>query len=121
MNIIQCLDDPNLFQKWFSGESWSAWRTILKASFALPMTDEEVSFFRTIAEREPPKSPVNELIVIAGRRAGKDSVASLLAAYSASMFTGQASLRPGERGVVMALACDRDQANRFELHSCVLH
>ena len=39
-----------LFPAWFDGEScWDAWRVILKAAFALPMTKDEVAFFRTRA------------------------------------------------------------------------
>src|SRR6516162_5751577 len=39
-----------LFRAWFDGEScWDPWRVILKAAFALPMTKDEVAFFRTIA------------------------------------------------------------------------
>ena len=46
-----------LFPAWFDGEScWDAWRVILKAAFALPMTKDEVAFFRTIAgDRDPQK------------------------------------------------------------------
>jgi hypothetical protein len=74
------------------------------------MTDDERQFFRTIADREPPTEPVNEVWIIGGRRAGKDSVASVLAAHVSAMFEDTDRLRPGERGVVLCLACDRDQA-----------
>lgn len=110
MNIIEALDDPNLFEPWFRGPTWNPWRVVLKAIFALEMTDEEKAFFRSIADREPPTEPVKEAWFIVGRRGGKDSVASLLAAHMAAMFNGTSHLRPGERGVVMCLACDRDQA-----------
>ena len=67
--------------------------------------------FARIADREPPTEPCKEVWIIAGRRAGKDSIASLLAAHAAAMFNDAGNnLRPGERGVVMCLACDRDQA-----------
>ena len=54
MNIIQTLSDAELFQPWFAGPSWDNWRAVLKAAFALPMTDLEGDFFKTIAERDPP-------------------------------------------------------------------
>jgi hypothetical protein len=50
------------------------------------------------------------LWIIAGRRAGKDSVASLIAAHAAALFDQQRKLRPGERAAVLCLACDRDQS-----------
>ena len=110
ISIVATMDDPGLFQAWFRGASWDSWRTILKAAFALPMSADEVGFFRSVADRDPPHRRVRELWIVAGRRAGKDSIASLIAAYSAALFDQQDRLRPGERALVMALACDRSQA-----------
>ena len=106
LDIIASLDDPQLFKPWFSGGTWDAWRVILKGIYALPISEEEKAFFRVVAERDPPKEPVKEVVIIAGRRGGKDSVASLIGAHSAaSSATGQAcDLASG------ASACDRDQA-----------
>jgi hypothetical protein len=110
MNIIAAMDDPNVFGPWFVGTSWDPWRTVLKAAFALPMSPEEAAFFSTIAERQPPQQRVRELWIVAGRRAGKDSIASVIAAHAAALFDSQDALRPGERALAMCLACDRDQA-----------
>jgi hypothetical protein len=110
VNIIDAMNDPNLFRRWFEGASWDAWRTVLKASAALPMTEVERTTFRQLAERLPPTSPVREMWIIAGRRCGKDSIASLCAAHAAAFFNPEGKLRPGERAVVLCLACDRDQS-----------
>ena len=83
------MDDPGLFAPWFAGASWDGWRAVLKAAFALPMSEEERALFRTLADREPPSKQVRELWVIAGRRAGKDSIASLIAAHCAALFDQQ--------------------------------
>jgi hypothetical protein len=107
LDIIRMM---GLLGPWFPGESWDPWRTVLKAAYALPMTDAEREFFRSVAGRDPPARPVKELWVVAGRRAGKDSIASLIAAHSAVMFSQQNKLRPGERAAVLCLACDRDQS-----------
>ena len=109
-NIIETMSDPELFGPWFEGDSWDGWRAVLKATYALPMTGDEVDFFRSVAERDPPKKPVKELWVIAGRRGGKDSIASVIAAHTAALFDQCDRLRPGERALVMCLAVDRDQA-----------
>jgi hypothetical protein len=110
MSIVDAMDDPHLFREWFKGKSWDGWRTVLKAAYALPMTKHERGFFERVAKRSPPKRRVKELWVVAGRRAGKDSVASLIAAHSAASFDRQEQLRRGERALVMCLACDRDQS-----------
>jgi hypothetical protein len=110
MNIVAAMDDPNLFRAWFPGPSWDPWRIALKAAFALPMTDAEVAFFRTLAQRDPPARRVKEFWVISGRRAGKDSIASLMGAFTAALFDEGDRLRPGERPLLMCLAVDREQA-----------
>jgi hypothetical protein len=104
------MNSKALFEPWFRGPTWDGWRAVLKAAFALPMADDEAEFFHSIAERDPPKKRVRELWIIAGRRAGKDSIASLIAAHAASTFDQQHRLRPGERALVSCLAYDRDQA-----------
>jgi hypothetical protein len=83
------IDDPNLLGSAFSGETWATWRAV--------------------AERKPPSRRVRELWVIAGRRAGKDSIASAIAT-AAAIGQYHAHLRPGERAVVMCLAVNREQA-----------
>jgi hypothetical protein len=110
LNIIQAMDHPGLFGPYFRGTSWDGWKTVLKAAYALPMTAKELTFFRTIAERDPPAKPVRERVYIAGRGAGKDSAESLDTTFTAVTFDRQDKLRPGERAVVMCLAVDRDQS-----------
>jgi hypothetical protein len=109
-DIVAAMNHPKLFADWFPGQSWDAWRAILRAAFALPMTESEVDFVRTVAERDPPEKPVRELWIIAGRRAGKDSIASLVSAHAAAFFSHADRLRPNERPLVLNLATDRDQA-----------
>jgi len=111
LTIIDALSDPTLFAPFFRGDTWTGWHTILKAAFAIPMTETETTFFQSVAgDRLAPTEAVRELWLIAGRRAGKDSIASAVAAFAAATFNQQDRLRPGERGVVMCLAVDRDQA-----------
>jgi hypothetical protein len=105
------MNDPQLFGAGFRGDSWNAWRVVLKAAFAMPLTPAELITFHELAgDRDPPTRRVRELWVVAGRRAGKDSTASLLAAHSAAFFSEQDSLRPGERASVICIANSREQA-----------
>jgi hypothetical protein len=111
LNIVEAMDHGALFQPWFKGgTSWDGWRAVLRAAYGLPMSGQEVEFFRSIAERDPPSKRVKELWIVAGRRAGKDSIASLITAFSATFFEPGNRLRPGERVLCACLACDRDQA-----------
>jgi len=111
VSIIDAFDDPELFAPWFPGPSWNAWRTILKAAFCIPLDDRELETFHALAgDRPPPERQVRELWIIAGRRAGKDSIASVIAAHVAAFFGHADRLRPGERALVLNLATDRDQA-----------
>src|SRR5581483_1889218 len=64
------------------GVMWAPARTILKAAFALPMTDEELTFFTAHTNRAtPPIVPVSECWLVAGRRGGKSRLAALVAFY----------------------------------------
>jgi hypothetical protein len=83
---------------------------VLKAAFAEPLTADALAKFKAVAERNPPTKRVRELAIIAGRGAGKDSAASLIAAYVAITFDPRGKLRPGEVATIAVCACDRDQA-----------
>jgi len=110
LDIIQAMGHPDLFGPYFRGASWDGWRAVLKAGYALPMAEKELAFFRTVAERDPPRKAVRERVYIAGRGAGKDSIESLDTTFAAITFDRQDKLRPGEKAVVMCLAVDRDQS-----------
>jgi hypothetical protein len=84
IDIVSAMGHPKLFAPWFRGPTWNGWRAVLRAAYALPMTADEIEFFRTVADRNPPKKRVREFWVVAGRRAGKDSVASAIAARRTS-------------------------------------
>ena len=111
IDIVQALDDANLFGPWFSGPSWAVWKAVLKGAFRLEMDEDELKLFRTVAQRDPPRRRVRELWVVAGRRAGKDSVASAIAAFAAGFVDYLPVLRPGEATSVMCLATDKLQAD----------
>jgi hypothetical protein len=109
-SIIDFLDSRHFLGPFFEGPSWDRWRAVLRAAFALPMSAEDLALFKEVAgNREPPKKRVRELVCAVGRGGGKDSIAAALATFIA--VTGDFSrLRPGERGTVLTLAVDRNQA-----------
>jgi hypothetical protein len=109
-SIAEAMTDPELFEPFFRGPSWALWRSVLKAAFALTMTKKEVELFRSVADRDPPKKRVRELWCIAGRRSGKDSIASAIATYFSGFVDYSGRLRPGEPAAILCLAVDKQQA-----------
>jgi hypothetical protein len=111
ISISDAMANAKLLGPFFAGESWNTWRAVIKAMFAEKMTATEIETFRLVAERDPPAAPVSEAVFIIGRGGGKDSVATSIATNIAINFDPRrAKLRPGEKAIVMLLACDRAQA-----------
>ena len=112
ITFTQAMDDPNLFEPWFSpGESWAPWRVVGKAIFGERMTSSEVEVFtRHTGRPAPPTSQVREAWLPVGRRGGKSLFAAALAVYKACFPDYRPYLKPGERAIIMVLAADKDQA-----------
>jgi hypothetical protein len=112
MDIIQAIDDPNLFGSLFRDpKTWATWRVFLRALFALPMTPDELGVFTKHTGRATaPGQPAAEAWVIAGRRSGKSFMSALIACYMALFRDWTPYLGTGEQGFVMVIAGDRRQA-----------
>ena len=110
--IIELMDHPELLRPWFKDpETWSAWRTLLKELFALPMTEEELALYRQCTGRSgQPTEAFLEASLIIGRRGGKSFVMALIAVYLAVFRDYDAFVVPGERLVLPVLASDKKQA-----------
>ncbi len=110
MDIADLITDRRLLGPFFAGSSWDRWRAVLKASYGLPLSDVELPLFKEVAgDRAPPLRPVREIIICAGRGAGKDAIASAIAAHAA-ISLDPSCLRPGEKGSVLVVANSKDQA-----------
>jgi hypothetical protein len=107
--LIDMMAGP--FRPWFDGSSWDGWRSVIRGITAAPMSEADVEFFASVTGgRKPPQKRPRETWIAAGRRAGKDSAISAIAAFEAAFFDQQHRLRSGERALVAVIACDRDQA-----------
>src|SRR5882757_9470801 len=105
------LSDPETLGSYFAAGSWRGWKIIAKAIYGEKLSKKETEFFKSIAgDRDPPNRRVREVWLIVGRRGGKDSFASALAAYHSAAIDYQGILRPGEKVSVQCLACDKRQA-----------
>jgi hypothetical protein len=111
MNILEALDDENLFAPYFRGQSWASWRAFLAALFALPMGADDVAVYRAATGRHScPASPFNEAALIVGRRGGKSRALATIAVFLATFRDYAQFLAPGEVATVAVLAANRAQA-----------
>jgi hypothetical protein len=111
VNILDALDDPELFAPHFRGETWSAWRAFLAALFALAMDDDQLVLYRHHTGRtEAPPAPFKEAALICGRRGGKSRVLALIAVFLATVPDYSDRLAPGEVATIAVIAADRRQA-----------
>lgn len=112
MNIIEAIHDRNLFGSIFRDlKSWRVWLIVLKAIFALPMTDGEFQIYCHFTGRTLlPQKPFREVYLICGRRSGKSFITSIIAVFLAIFRDYSGFLGPGERGTIMIIATDRKQA-----------
>jgi hypothetical protein len=93
----------------FAAPSWATWRALLAAVFCEPLTSDQRATWRQLTGRaEPPTVVPSELWLVLGRRSGKTLVACLVLLWLATSRTYV--LAPGERGVLLLLAADREQA-----------
>ena len=110
-SLRKSLADKKLLGGTLAGSSWASWKALLLASMGEKLTDEERKLFKKLTRRDKePGQRVQELVVVAGRRAGKSRAISTLVSYLATLCN-YPSLAPGETGVVLCLAPDRRQAS----------
>ncbi len=112
MNIIEAIRDQNIFGRVFCDpRTWRAWFSVLKALFALEMSDEDLAAYnRHTGRGRPHTKPFREAWLPIGRRGGKSFIAGVVAVFLACFKDYRSVLSPGERAVVMCVSQDRRQA-----------
>ncbi|RWN59624.1 terminase large subunit [Mesorhizobium sp.] len=112
ITIDKALRDPNLLGAALGASpTWAPWIAVLRAAFALPMTESDLATFKQVAGgRDVPETRIRELWAIVGRRSGKSRMAAAVAAYTA-FAVDHSKLSPGEVGTVLVLAASKAQAN----------
>jgi hypothetical protein len=116
VTILELATDPALLGAEFGGESWSAWRTLLRVLFVLAPEPGDLELYRRCTGRTTLPKLVREAWAIVGRRGGKSRIAGLVAIFVAC-FIGQLAKRaPGERLLVAVIAADRRQARIILLY-----
>ena len=110
MNLLEAMDDPNLFGRQFAGAELGAMARLHRDAVR-PAGPSGPARARPRVHRlsEAPSSPVREAWVVAGRRAGKIRIFALIAVYLAHLPRLVELLAPGERGYVLIIAAERQQ------------
>jgi hypothetical protein len=112
ITLSRALVDPNLFGKTFAAPSFWTWRTLAKAIDGVELTEpREVKLFEQCTGRSKLPSKVRRLILLAGRRAGKDRFLSACAIWRAALCADwRKHISAGEQAVVILLGADKKQA-----------
>ena len=77
--ILDGIESKSLFARWFSGPSWSAWKSFLSVLFALPLDSADLTTYRKHTNRvQAPTKAFNEAWLVVGRRGGNTSVLRVL-------------------------------------------
>src|SRR6187455_1994636 len=97
VTMRRALADRALLGRALSGDSWSAWRTLLIAAEGEALTHEERVVFTKLTGRDhEPMQRVEELVAVVGRRGGKSRAMATLAVYLAALCDYRDVLAPGE-------------------------
>lgn len=75
---------------------------------ALSVAEKDITLVPCRCRARLPKKRVRKFWVRAARRAGKDSIASAIAAHAAAFADFKASIRPGESATAARLSVDRE-------------
>jgi len=115
ITLSQALADPGLFGATFAAQSFWTWKVVAKLIDGVPLTEpREIELFETCTGRRYNRRAfraVRRLIILAGRRAGKDRFLSALGLWRAALCTDwRKYISAGEGAVVLLLGGDRKQA-----------
>ena len=115
IGLLQAMTEPSLFGRTFAASSFWTWRVVAKLIDGLPLTEpREIELFEQCTGRKynrPAQRAIKRLILLAGRRAGKDRFLSAVAVWRAALCADWRQYQsPGEGSVCILLGRDKKQA-----------
>lgn len=118
ISLTGALTDPQLFGKTFAAPSFWTWRVVAKIIDGLPLTEQrEIDLYEECTgrkyDRQLAQHPaVRRLIVLCGRRGGKDRFESAIAVWRAALCADwRKYISTGEQAVVLLIGADKKQAS----------
>jgi hypothetical protein len=113
VSLTQAMADRELFGRVFEAPSFWTWRVVAKLIDGLPLTEQrEIDLFHECTGRTKlPTGPIRDILLLCGRRAGKDRFLSAVAVHRAALCCDwRKYASPGEQMCVLLLGADRRQA-----------
>jgi hypothetical protein len=112
ITLAAAMRDPKLLGGPFKADSFWPWHTVAKVISGEALADREAELFRRCTGRTKlPTGPVNKLILLCGRRGGKDRFLSAVAVHRAALSQNwNRFLSAGEQGSVILIGSDKKQA-----------
>src|ERR1700683_3417647 len=113
ITLTRAMRDEQLFGRTFGAASFWTWRTLAKLIDDEPLTEpREIALYKECTGRNQlPNRNARRLILLAGRRAGKDRFLSAVAVWRAALAADwHEYISLGEQAVVLLLGADRRQA-----------
>ena len=115
ITLSQALSDPELMGETFASPSFWTWRVVAKLIDGIALTERrEIDLFEQCTGRtynRQARRAFRRLILLAGRRAGKDRFLSPVGVWRAALCTDwRKHISAGEQAVVLLLGADRKQA-----------
>jgi hypothetical protein len=112
ISLTDAMRDPMLLGAPFTAPSFWTWFAVAKLLDGQPLDKRDAALFRECTGRARlPGGPVRRLILLAGRRGGKDRFLSAVAVHRAALAADWAGIMSaGEQAVVSLLGADKKQA-----------
>jgi hypothetical protein len=118
ITLSHALTDAELFGGTFQAETFWTWRTVAKVIDGEPLTEpREIELFkqstgRTQLPNRKMRRALRRLVLLCGRRAGKDRFLSAVGVWRAALCADwRKHISAGEQAVVLLLGADRRQAS----------
>ena len=112
ITLTEAMSEPKLFGKVFGNPSFWTWKVVAKLIDGLPLTEQrEVELFEQCTGRKYTHRRWRRLIILAGRRAGKDRFEFAVAVWRAALCCDwNKHQSAGEGAVCILLGADKKQA-----------
>jgi hypothetical protein len=107
ITLTEAMTNPALFGSVFGDPSFWTWKVVAKIIDGLPLTEKrEIDLFEQCTGLKYRKTEaIRRLIILAGRRAGKDRFESAVATWRAALAVDSRTRSPSLRAITRKPSC----------------